>query len=436
MLSPKTQAILLLTAHFSRVDDKGTRPLGIKEWAAFAFWLHEQGLSPEQLLSGDLTKLLQGWQHKQVTPERLHKLLNRGTALGLALEKWTRAGLWVLTRSDAAYPLRLKKRLGNEAPPVLFGCGNQHLLNQGGIAVIGSRNASEQDLHSSQALGAAVAAAALPLVSGGARGVDESAMLGSLAVEGTAVGVLSCDLLRTATSTKYRCYLMQDTLALVSPYYPEAGFNAGNAMQRNKYIYCLADAAIVVHSGTKGGTWEGALENLKQQWVPLWTLPSDDKAAGNVALESKGAQWLFGEIASLDLSHVAVRRRELSTGDLLASPGAVAESTPVNEEQFLTEVREPPISMPEKQAEDSTGHPEPLPTLYDCFLLLLHRLTSTTPRTPSELEEVLQIHKTQLNLWLRQAVAEGKVQELTRPKRFHWQQVAQDDFFGQDDGIR
>ena len=31
--------------------------------------------------------------------------------MGLALEKWQRAGLWVMTRSDADYPVRLKKRL-------------------------------------------------------------------------------------------------------------------------------------------------------------------------------------------------------------------------------------------------------------------------------------------------------------------------------------
>ena len=35
---------------------------------------------------------------------------------------------------------------------------------------------------------------------------------------------------------------------LVSPFYPEAGFNAGNAMGRNRYIYTLADQALVIDS--------------------------------------------------------------------------------------------------------------------------------------------------------------------------------------------
>jgi predicted Rossmann fold nucleotide-binding protein DprA/Smf involved in DNA uptake len=428
MSSNKTQAILLLTAHFSGADDKDTRPLGIKEWADFAFWLNEQKLSPEQLLSGDLAQLLKGWQHKQVTLERLHKLLNRATSLGLAMEKWTRAGLWVLTRSDAAYPSRLKKRLGNQAPPVLFGCGNPLLLQQGGIAVVGSRNASEQDLHRSRALGAGVAAAGLPLVSGGARGVDESAMLGSLAAEGSAVGVLSCDLLKTATSAKYRRYLMQDELVLISPFYPEAGFNAGNAMQRNKYIYCLADAAIVVHSGTKGGTWEGALEDLKQKWVPLWVLPSEDKAAGNAAIVQKGAQWLEGDFAEQDLAKLIVGNQQVGAGDLLEHPRAIAEEPPLME-GTAAEQRDVALSGARVRLPAAASM-----TLYECFLQLLQQAISAAPQTVPELEQTLQIHKTQLTVWLKQAAAEGKVHELKRPKRYQWSAVVQDDLFGQESG--
>ena len=73
---------------------------------------------------------------------------------------------------------------------------------------------------------------------------------------------------------------------LITPFSPEAGFNAGNAMQRNKYIYCLSDASVVVHSGNPetskngkgGGTWTGAMENLT--WVPLWVKPSSDTKSG------------------------------------------------------------------------------------------------------------------------------------------------------------
>ena len=86
-------------------------------------------------------------------------------------------------------------------------------------------------------------------------------------------------LLKACTAQKFRKHLTQN-LALVSPFYPEVGFNVGNAMARNKYIYCLSEAAIAVHSGKDGGTWSGALENLKKNWVPMWIKRIDDPEAG------------------------------------------------------------------------------------------------------------------------------------------------------------
>lgn len=45
-------------------------------------------------------------------------------------------------------------------------------------------------------------------------------------------------------------------------------------MARNKLIYCLAEYAVAVESSLeKGGTWAGAIENLKAGWVPLLARP-------------------------------------------------------------------------------------------------------------------------------------------------------------------
>jgi predicted Rossmann fold nucleotide-binding protein DprA/Smf involved in DNA uptake len=290
----QTQAILLLTAWFTKPGKTDPKPLTPTEWGRFAAWLKSQERSPEALLTNtDPQDCLAGWLDPTVTPDRIRYLLGRAGALGLALEKWQRAGLWVMTRSDVDYPGRLKRRLKLEAPPLFFGCGNRRLLDQGGIAVVGSRAATEEDLLYTSRLGAEIASQGLSVVSGGARGVDEAAIAGALAREGTAVGVLADSLLRAATSAKYREGLMAKNLVLVSPFNPEAGFDVGNAMARNKYIYCLADAAIVVSTAKEsGGTWHGAVEDLKHGWVPLWVKGSDDPAAGNAALVDRGAKWL------------------------------------------------------------------------------------------------------------------------------------------------
>ncbi len=219
----------------------------------------------------------------------------------MAQEKWQRAGLWMMTQWDSEYPEKLKRRLGLECPPVLFGCGNEMLLARGGIAVVGSRDAGREDLTFAGDLGAAASAQGYSVVSGAARGVDESAMLSALENEGTAIGVVADSLMRAATSEKYRRFLLSRDLALVTPFNPEAGFSIGNAMSRNRYIYCLADAAIVVSSTpNRGGTWNGALEDLKAAWVPLWVKRTANAESGNAMLVQKGARWIPDDLASLE----------------------------------------------------------------------------------------------------------------------------------------
>ncbi|MDA0273415.1 MAG: DNA-processing protein DprA, partial [Proteobacteria bacterium] len=251
--SANTQSILLLTSRFGDKSED-VKPLAPKEWGRFAKWLHDHDRKPEQLLRGDLNSNLDGWADTQVSRERVGRLLDRGSALALALEKWYRANLWVITRADATYPVRLKRLLGYESPAVLYGCGNQQLLNRGGLAVVGSRNAIEADLNFTRDLGAMAAKAGRSVVSGGAKGVDQAAMTGALNNEGTGVCVLADSLIRASSSLKYRPHIQSQNLVLLTSFHPDAGFNAGNAMARNKYIYCLSDAAVVVHSGDRGGT--------------------------------------------------------------------------------------------------------------------------------------------------------------------------------------
>ena len=60
-------------------------------------------------------------------------------------------------------------------------------------------------------------------------------------------------------------------------------------MARNRYIYTLADQALVIDSALEnGGTWAGAVENLKHKWVPLY-VRTPGEGAGNAALVADGA---------------------------------------------------------------------------------------------------------------------------------------------------
>lgn len=428
-VSPNTQAILLLTAYFSKAKSDGTKPLTPKEWGRFAVWLNARSHKPESLMTGSLRELLQGWSDKTVTPVRIESLLARGAALALAMEKWLRAGLWVMTRSDLDYPKRLKKRLGPDSPAVLFGCGNRDLLDVGGLAVVGSRTTSEDDFVYSRELGAAAAQNGISIVSGGAKGVDESAMLGALEVEGTVIGVLVDSLLRASSSARYRSHLMSNNLVLVSSFYPEAGFNVGNAMQRNKYIFCLADAAIVVHSGTKGGTWNGAQENLKKQWVPLWVKETNDINAGNAAIVKGGGAWVPSDVATLNFSNLFRANSDIPvmTAGLFDEPSIIAQQ--YSEPASILEQQPNTLVGPKTGLEGETSDVKPVDQdhssfekmdLYGLFLTRVEETCSESSKSADELATLLCVNKTQLNSWLKRAVGEKKLMRSTRPVRYSW----------------
>ena len=399
-LTSDSQAILLLTGHFGGKTQSDARPLSATEYSRLAYWLRDRELRPGDLLDTDTRKQLAEWPDDRIKPPRLQALLDRGMALAFATEQWQRAGLWVITRSDPEYPRDRFKKLGlKNAPPVLYGSGHRPLLGGGGLAIVGSRDAGDTDLTFTRQLAEQTALAGKSVISGGARGVDETAMLAALEKEGTVIGILANDLLKTTLSRKYRRALQDNQLVLLSPFNPEARFNAGNAMARNKFIYCLADAAVVVHSGTRGGTWTGALENLDAGWVPLWIKPSDDPDAGNQALVEKGGQWLDETLL----------RQGIDTLWGETPPSAPPEPTPV----------------PAVQAEQDLGRFLADHSLYEIFRLKLEKLLASEAYPPEELENRLDIARTQLNTWLKQGVEEGwliKDKGKSVRYRLDWQQ--------------
>lgn len=403
---PGTQAALMLTVSLGKADREGAKPLSPGEWTRLADWLRERGLDPSALLQNDFREVLSGWDDRSILLDRLDALLGRGAALGLAVEKWQRAGLWILARPDPCYPTRLARRLGPTAPPVVFGCGNRLLLERGGLAVVGSRDAGEDDLDFSKGLGETASQQGYSIVSGGARGVDRSAMKGAFDSEGTAVAVLADSLLRAATSALYRRPLLADDLALVSAVNPEAGFNVGTAMARNRYIYCLADAAVIVVSARgSGGTWNGACENAKAGWVPLWVKRTSHPASGNAGLIEQGARPLPDSLESLatlfePLDEVSAPIPAGFSEETRSWDASSSEATPI--------------------AERDSAKGE-LPEDLDFYRLFLARLTVATaegPLSDAVVAKRLHIAKGQVGKWLKRGVTEGAVERVTRPVRY------------------
>jgi predicted Rossmann fold nucleotide-binding protein DprA/Smf involved in DNA uptake len=301
-LSQDTQAVLLLCGRFGGERREPHQPLSAREYDALARWLAGRRMRPADLQTGAMRALLPDLDVADLARDRVEFLLGRGTALALALERWSRAGLWVISRGDPAFPLRMRRFLKHSTPPLLYGAGNASLLNTGGLAIVGSRDAGDETLQDARELAGLCAREELGVVSGGARGVDAAAMQGAAQAGGAVIGVLASDLLKSSMHRQHRAELQQGRLVLVSPFHPEAGFSAGTALARNKIIYTLAEQALVVQAALRsGGSWKGAIENLRHRWVPLFVrVPSP--GAGNAALVQQGAlPFTFGAQAAQPL---------------------------------------------------------------------------------------------------------------------------------------
>jgi len=288
--SSDTEVILLLCGVLGR--ESKARPLTQSEYTSLVRCLVSLEMRPGDLLNSNRVEEIA--EQSKLEFERLSALLKRGVQLGFAVEEWDRNGIWVVSRSETVYPERLKKHLRDKAPPLLYCAGNPALLNGGGIAVVGSRNVDEAGELFTRKIARQCVMDGMPVVSGGARGVDQVAMYTSMESGGTTIGVIADNLLRKSLERNARKAISRGKLLLLSPYHPRAGFKVGTAMARNKLIYAMADYAIVISAEAgKGGTWAGAKEELsRENSRPVFVRTGEDIPSGNKILLEMGAlEW-------------------------------------------------------------------------------------------------------------------------------------------------
>ena len=451
-LSQNTQAILLLTAPLiAGRGSSSSELLTPGEYKRLARHLREIQRQPADLVAPDASELLRACQ-PVIEESRLQRLLGRGFLLSQVIERWQARAIWVISRADAEYPRRLKARLREDTPAVLYGCGDIGLLDSGGMAVVGSRHVDESLIDYTMAVGKLAARAHRTLVSGGAKGIDQAAMRGALEAGGKVSGVLADSLEKTTMNRENRNLLLDGQLVLISPYDPGAGFNVGNAMQRNKLIYALADASLVVSSDlNKGGTWTGAVEQLdKLKFVPVYIRSTGESSVGLDALRGKGAiPWPNPQDADafegvFDTAAPAPAQApkpepSLFSGEALPdaekAPPQIAEVPPpievANEPTQSTvsttedELVEPvpkavptvtvtPEAKPQEAMPLATTTSTPADTLFatvrDVMPLLLK-----APMKDAEVATALDISNAQAKAWLLRLLDEGAIEKQKKP---------------------
>ncbi len=403
-LTEDTKAIILLCGVFGK--DRSQKPLSLVEYSSLVHWLIEVKMRPSDLLQKET--IIEASMGSGIDKQRLESLLGRGVQLGFAVEEWQRNGIWIISRSDADYPMRYKKHLKNRAPPLLFGVGSRSLLEGGGLGIVGSRNVDQAGEAFTRQAAELCAYNHMPVVSGGARGVDQISMNTALEAGGVTIGILAENLLKKSVERSARQAIADGRLLLLSPYHPNARFTVGTAMGRNKLIYAMSDYGLVVSAAhRKGGTWAGAKEELKREnALPVFVRTGNDVPQGNSKLLGLGAiawpdsinrnnfrQQLYDLSANTRDNRPL---RNLSLFNLQATQETVPAEEPPPDTGLVEE--RPTIAESEQAVEVEENISDCPSSIYQAVLpVMLKKLNN--PTTAQELAEALDVNKKQLYAW-------------------------------------
>jgi DNA processing protein len=174
-----------------------------------------------------------------------------------ATEHWLAASPQhaLISLADAEYPPLLLAT--PDPPPVLFAVGGIELLQRPALAVVGSRNATQQGVANAEAFAAALARAGLTIVSGLALGIDAAAHRGALDAEGDAATIAvvgtGVDAVYPASNRALTQRIRSEGL-VISEFPLRTPAIAHNFPRRNRIIAGLARGVLVVEAALRSGS--------------------------------------------------------------------------------------------------------------------------------------------------------------------------------------
>lgn len=285
-MNRNSEAITIFCSRLCVAD--GVQPLEAREWSSLAESLRSLNLQPEYLLDFERQDFISQLQAAEDEADRYMRLIDRSGSLRFEVSKYEDMGIQIVTRADVEYPKQLKRKLGNGCPPLFYYAGDLNLLNKDAVGYVGSRTVDPSDIEFTKQTVAKTVARGYAVVSGGAKGIDSVSAVTAMNEGAAVIEYLSDSMMRKMRDSGLIREIRDGRTLLMSVVVPTAGFNVGVAMMRNRYIYAQSSGTVVVRSEKgKGGTWAGAVENIKKRWCP--TFCRDCDYPGNKELIRLGA---------------------------------------------------------------------------------------------------------------------------------------------------
>ena len=290
MMNNNRDVIIALCSYLSKTDE--LNPLTPSEYSDLSSRLIDKKINLMELLSFDDGDYLELLDYDETKAQRIKRLLERSASLSFEIEKLERIGIKIITRADKDYPKLIKEKLGRKCPPLFFYVGNLNLLNKDIVSFVGSRHIDDSDISLTESLVIDLVKKNYVIASGGAKGVDRTATEKAIGIGGSAIEFVSDSMIRRVRDINIVNAIRDERMLIVSHVSPSAPFTIGEAMARNKYIYCSSIATIVVKSDDgKGGTWAGAVEALKNNYTSVYCV-NNDNYTGNKKIIEMGAKKL------------------------------------------------------------------------------------------------------------------------------------------------
>lgn len=193
--------------------------------------------------------------------------LGTGRSMELAHDEIARTvagNVRIVSLDDPAYPADLKQIY--DPPLVLYVRGNEAVISQPGIALVGTRHPTPYGTGMAERLGCDLAARGLVIFSGMARGIDTAGHRGAIAAKGKTVAVFGTGV--DVPYPKENAKLMDQVLALggaIISEFPMGTFAAPqNFPIRNRIISGISLGVLVIEAAEYSGTRITARSALEQ----------------------------------------------------------------------------------------------------------------------------------------------------------------------------